>query len=86
MVAGLAAVPMFRTVADSVMTEVSVGLAGVQEIAETTRSGFGAGVPHTSSSATWPDGAPVFELKRNWTSAVVALTGIVTAFVPCVNW
>jgi hypothetical protein len=50
-------------VADSVIGVDSVGDVGVQLTELTTRSGFGAGVPHTSSSATWPDGAPVLELN-----------------------
>src|SRR5262245_7001661 len=58
LVAGALAEPVFCTVADSVTWLVSVGFAGVHVVLVTTRSGFGAGVPKTCSSATWPPGAP----------------------------
>ncbi len=76
---------MFATVAESVTVLVSTGEAGLHVTLLTVRSGLGAGVPHTSNSATWPDGAPVLELKRSCTSASVALTGMNTALVPWVK-
>ena len=85
-VAPAAADPMFWTVAERVIALVSFGDAGVQVVALTIRSGLGAGVPQTSSSATWPDGAPVLELKRSCTSAVVAVTGMFTTLLPWTNW
>lgn len=47
------AVPALRTVARTVTGSVSVGAAGVQSRVVTVRSGLGAAVPRTSSSATW---------------------------------
>lgn len=47
---------MFWTVAEVVIESVSIGLLGVQDAAVTVRSGFGAGVPKTWNSATWPPG------------------------------
>src|SRR5436189_74033 len=67
---------MLFTVADSVMAVVSIGAAGLHVTLVTVRSGFGAGVPYTSSSATWPDGAPLLELNRSCTSAVVAASAL----------
>ena len=66
--------------------ETSLGEVGDQVTELTTRSGLGAGVPHTSNSATWPDGAPVLPVNRNCTSAVVAVTGMLTTLVPWTNW
>jgi hypothetical protein len=79
------AVPMLRTVADIVTASVSTGLAGDVVTVLTVRSGFGAFVPSTWSSATWPPGAPELAVNESRTSASVALTGIVTTLVPCVN-
>ncbi len=52
-VAADGAVPALRTVARTVTGSVSVGAAGVQSRVVTVRSGLGAAVPRTSSSATW---------------------------------
>ena len=88
MVAAAAAEPMFWTVADSVIGLVSLGDAGVQVTAVTTRSGFGAGVPITWNSATWPPGAPVLPKNCSRTSAARPVTGMVTEFwfVAGLNW
>src|ERR1700730_1523333 len=69
---------MLRTVAVAVMVSVSTGLAGVHDEDVTVRSGFGAGVPRIWNSAAWPDGAPELVVMRSCTSAMVALTGMVT--------
>jgi len=59
---------------ETVMQSVSTGAAGDWVTAVTCRSGFGAGVPKTWNSATWPDGAPVLELNFSCTSATRADT------------
>lgn len=71
-------VPTFLTVAASVTASVSTGLAGVAVVPVTVRSGFGAGVPITWNSATWPPPAPELAVIRSWTSAAVAPTGMAT--------
>ncbi|BCB80820.1 hypothetical protein Pflav_072300 [Phytohabitans flavus] len=63
-----------------VIALVSFGAAGVQLAALTTRSGLGAMVPMTCTSATCPPGAPLLAVKRSCTSAVRPVTGIVTEF------
>ncbi len=60
------------------MASVSMGEAGVAEMAVTVRSGSGAGVPMTWNSATCPPGAPELVVNFSWTSAAVTETGIVT--------
>jgi hypothetical protein len=77
-VAVLAAEPALRTVAFSVIWSVSTGLAGVTDVVVTVRSGFGAGVPNTWTSATWAPGAPVLDVTRSWRSATRADAVIVT--------
>lgn len=79
-VAGEAAVPMLRTVAFTRTGSVSTGEVGVHDSAVTVRSGLGAGVPMTWSSATWPPGAPLLLEKASWRSAARPLTGIRTEF------
>ncbi len=79
-VAAAAAVPLFFTVADNEIALVSFGDAGVQVVAVTTRSGLGAGVPTTWSSATCAPGAPLLAVKRSRRSATRPVTGIVTVF------
>src|SRR5882757_6828239 len=69
---------MLATVADAVTGSVSIGADGDHEEALTVRSGFGAGVPITWNSATWPPGAPLLVVMLSSTSATVALTGMVT--------
>lgn len=81
-VAGAAAVPALRTVALTVTLSVSDGEDGVQVRSVTVRSGFGAAVPTTWNSATWPPGAPVLEKKVRRRSAYRPVTGIVTVFCP----
>ncbi len=75
-----AAVPLLRTVPVTVIASTSLGAVGVQLSAVTCRSGLGAGVPNTWNSAIWPAGAPVLAVIRICTSAVLAVTGIVTVF------
>jgi hypothetical protein len=77
-VAPAAADPMFWTVAESVIGVDSLGEAGFQVVVVTTRSGFGAGVPSTWNSATWPPGAPVLLKTCSRTSATRPATGIST--------
>ncbi|GAB3999471.1 hypothetical protein GCM10029992_28330 [Glycomyces albus] len=69
---------MFSTVAWTVRSSVSTGEAGLQDMSVTVRSGFGAGVPRTWISATWPFGAPVLAVNASRTSATVASTGMAT--------
>jgi hypothetical protein len=78
LLAGEALVPMFFTVALSVIGSVSTGAAGEAVSPVTVRSGFGPGTPMTWSSATWPPPAPELLLKISRTSATRAVTGMVT--------
>ncbi len=75
-----AAVPAFCTTAEAVIESVSTGADGVHELLATVRSGFGAGVPKTWSSAHWPPGAPLLLVIDISTSATRAVTGMVTEF------
>ena len=68
----------FLTVADNVTGSVSTGDTGVNDEPVMVRSGFGAGVPNTWNSATWPPGAPVLLVMDSSTSATRAVTGMVT--------
>lgn len=79
-VAGEAADPALRTVALTVTLSVSTGAAGDQDSAVTVRSGLGAGVPMTCSSATCAPGAPELVVTATWTSAARPVTGIRTEF------
>lgn len=76
-----AAVPMLRTVAERVIGSVSTGAAGADDRLVTVRSGFGAGVPITWNSATWPLDEPELAVNCSRTSAAVAVTGMVTVLL-----
>ena len=76
---------MLVTFALSVTESVSIALAGVEATLLTARSGFGAGTPSAWSSATWPPDAPELLVNDSRTSAAVALAGMVTTLLPCVN-
>src|SRR5688572_7195757 len=76
--AGEAAEPLLTTVALNVMALASVGALGVQLTPLMRRSGLGAQLPLTSSSATWPAGAPELAVKFSWTAVQAPEAGTVT--------
>ncbi len=81
-VAAAGALPELRTVAFTVTVSASDGVAGVQVRSVRTRSGLGAAVPRTWTSATWAPGAPVLEEKASRRSAYRPVTGTTTVLAP----
>ncbi len=80
-VAGEAAVPALRTVALTLTASFSDGEVGVQLRSVSVRSGLGAAVPTTSTSAICPPGAPELALSASRRSAARPETGMVTVFL-----
>ncbi|MNB99325.1 hypothetical protein D3C75_466040 [compost metagenome] len=72
--------PIFFTIAFSVIALDSTGFVGDQDMPVITKSGFGAGVPYTSNSAICPAGAPELAVILSCRRLTVAVTGMVTVF------
>lgn len=81
-VAAAGAVPALRTVTLAVTSSASDGVAGSQVSSLTTKSGAGAALPSTWTSATWTPGAPVLEKPVSRRSDTRPVTGMVTVFWP----